>query len=89
MTGRDFWVATLRPWAAAGYRHGTVDNEAVVLVNEATGNEVLLPRPSAGWVAASLLLPPLDTDHEDRDPEATRGVRWLMKVGQDRMELTT
>jgi hypothetical protein len=59
------------------------------LVNEVDGTEVRLPRPSAAWVAASLLLPPLDDDHEDRDPEAARGVKWLMKVGSDRMELTT
>jgi hypothetical protein len=84
VTGRDFWVTTLRPWAAAGYLRGFVDDQAVVLVNEATGHEVLLPRP-ASWVAASLVVPALEAD--DPDPELTRGVRYLMKVGSDRMEL--
>jgi hypothetical protein len=47
--GLAYWVATLRPWAQAGYRHGTVNAEAILLRNEATGYEVLRPRPSAGW----------------------------------------
>ncbi len=87
--GLDYWRLTLRPYALAGYDRGVVDEVEVTLFAGDNGAEVHLPRPSAAWVAASSLLPPLDADHEDRDPEATRGVRWLMKVGQDRMELTT
>jgi hypothetical protein len=84
MTPHAYWVATLRPWAQAGYRHGTVDDEAILLRNEATGDVVLLPRPSSSWVAASVLLPAFDDDH---DPEALRGVRYVMERGNDRVEL--
>jgi len=84
MSGMAYWIATLRPWAQAGYRHGTVDDEAILLRNEATGYEVLLPRPSAGWVAASVLLPAFDDNH---DPESLRGIRYVMERDGDRMEL--
>jgi hypothetical protein len=53
--GLDYWRARLAPLAADGYLSGLVDTETVLLRNEATGYEVLLPRPSAGWVAASVL----------------------------------
>ena len=49
----------------------------------------LAPRPQPGWIPAWTLLPSLDGSDEDRDTEATtRGVRWLMQVGQERNELT-
>jgi hypothetical protein len=74
--GLAYWVATLHPWAQAGYKHGIVGDDAVVLVNQATGDEVILPRPSASWVNASLVVPASDADdaryrsdsgHQDAD----------------------
>jgi len=86
VTGRDFWLATLRPYARDGYRRGVLDDEEVVLLDEA-GNEARLPRPSAAWRVP--LLPSLDALDGDADTEATtRGVKWLMQVGKDRMELS-
>jgi hypothetical protein len=49
----------------------------------------LAPPPQRGWRPAWTILPALDGT-EDGDPEATRGIRYLMKrEGQDRLELTT
>ena len=45
------------------------------------------PPPPPGWRPASSILPAFDGT-EDGDPEATRGIRYLMKVGKDRMELS-
>jgi hypothetical protein len=47
MSAHAYWVATLRPWAQAGYLSGFVDTETILLRNEATGDVVFLPRPSA------------------------------------------
>ena len=85
MTGVAYWVRVLAPYAAAGYLRGEVDADEVVLFN-GTGPEIHLPRPSAAWQAASLLLPALD-DADDHDPEVLRGVKYLMRSGKDRMEL--
>jgi hypothetical protein len=41
--------------------------------------------PERGWRPAWTILPALDGT-EDGDPEAARGIRYLMKVGKDRME---
>ena len=47
------------------------------------------PRPpEPGWRPAWTLLVAAD-DEDQRDPKASRGIRWLMKVGADWMELTT
>jgi len=83
MTGVDYWRQVLAPYARDGYRRGVLDDLEVALFNEA-GTEARLRRPSAGWRAASLLLPALDDDH---DPEVLRGVRYTMERGKDRMEL--
>lgn len=85
MTGLGYWRQVLAPYARGGYRTGFVDDLEVTLVNEVDGSEVHLARPSAAWHLP--LLPSLDGT-EDGDPEATRGIRYLMKVGSDRMELT-
>lgn len=84
MTGRDYWLTVLRPFARDGFRTGTVDDLEVVLLNEA-GAEVHLPRPSAGWHVP--VLPSLDHT-ADADLEASRGLRYLMKVGSNRLELS-
>lgn len=83
MTGRDFWLARLRPFAQ-DYHRGVVDHLEVVLFDD-VGNEVHIPRPSAdGWHVP--VLPSLD-HNSDIDPEARRGVLYLMRSGDDRMEL--
>jgi hypothetical protein len=84
--GRDYWLRVLSPYVRDGYHYGMLDDLEVVLVNE-IGAEVHLPRPSAAWHLP--LLPSLDGLDGDRDTEATtRGVKWLMQVDRDRMELT-
>ena len=44
------------------------------------------PPDPDGWRPAWTLLP--SVDDEDRNPETTRGITWLMQVGRDRMELS-
>jgi hypothetical protein len=85
MTGLGYWRQVLSPYAQAGYRHGTLDDDAVVLVNEA-GTEAHIPRPSAGWFPASLVVPALEPD--DHDPEELRGIRYVMQRGRERQELS-
>jgi hypothetical protein len=83
-----WWLARLAPLAEAGYRHGWLDDREVTLVGD-DGDEVHLSRPSASWHLP--VLPSLDgLDQPDPDrEESARGIRWLMQVGKDRMELTT
>jgi hypothetical protein len=89
MSGLDYWRARPAPLARDGYLRGFVDDESVFLFHEVTGDEVQLPRPSASWHLP--VLPSLDgLDQPDPDrEESARGIRWLMKVGNDRLELTT
>jgi hypothetical protein len=90
MTGRDFWVVTLRPWAAAGYTRGLLDDLEVTLVNEIDGNEVHLPRPSASWSRADFLVRELEQDDPDPDDPVRRGIVYSMRAPTtgDRLELS-
>jgi hypothetical protein len=51
VTGVDYWLRTLAPYANAGYRHGVVTAEEVLLVHETSGDRSTCvdPRPVAGW----------------------------------------
>lgn len=83
MTGMDYWLRVLSPYARDGYHHGVLDDLEVVLLDEA-GTEVHLPRPSAAWHVP--VLPSLDHT-ADGDLEASRGLRYLMQIGSNRLEL--
>jgi len=86
--GLGYWRRTLAPLAMAGFLRGQLDDYEVVLVRD-DGAEAHIPRPSASWHLP--ILPSLDgLDQPDPDrEESARGIRWLMQVGKDRLELTT
>jgi hypothetical protein len=86
--GLAYWRARLAPLVQRGFTRGLLDPLEVTLVNEVDGTEFRLPRPSAAWVAASLLLPPLDDDLDPDDP-VRRGIVYSMRAPSgDRMELS-
>ena len=85
MTGLGYWRQALRPYAEAGFRRGEFDDREIVLVNE-VGAAVRIPRPQAGWLPASLVVPALDA--QDLDAEELRGIVYVMQRGRERMELS-
>lgn len=56
MTGREYWLARLRPWRLEGFDRGVLD-EAVVELRALDGRRAVLVRPSARgrWRPADLI----------------------------------
>ena len=86
MSGRDYWLRVLTPYARDGYERGLLDDHEVVLFNE-VGAEVHLSRPQAGCLPVSLVVPAFDGT-EDGDQEERRGVLYTMRRGRERAELS-
>lgn len=82
--GVAYWRRVLKPHAERGFTRGLIDDLEVTLFGP-DDEEIHLARPSARW--AQPRLPSLDGLDEDREATA-RGVRWLMKVGNERHEVS-
>jgi hypothetical protein len=49
VTGAQYWLLVLGPFARDGYRRGLLDRREIVLF-DVDGREVHLPRPQTGWL---------------------------------------